>query len=170
VHLANPLLTTERELAAGDVLWVDVGILSGGFHSDFGRTWIVGAKPSSRQQVQYEQWRAVNDAALSVLRPGATGGDLTRVARAVRGGETPWMAHFYLVHGIGLDSAEMPFIGSDLGDAFDDSLAMEAGTVVVVEPVIWEEGHGGYRSENVFVVTDDGYASLTDYPYHPYTD
>jgi Xaa-Pro aminopeptidase len=166
--IACPLLTTERELAAGDVLWVDTGILYGGFHSDFGRTWIVGAEPTSRQQSQYEQWRAINDAALAALRPGATGGDLTRAARAVCGGETPWMAHFYLVHGIGLDSAEMPFIGSDLGDAFDDGLVLEAGTVVVLEPVIWEEGHGGYRSENVFVVTDDGYASLTDYPYDPY--
>jgi Xaa-Pro aminopeptidase len=167
--LACPLLTTERELAAGDVLWVDTGILYGGFHSDFGRTWIVGGEPSARQQAQYEQWRAVNDAALAVLRRGATGGDLTRAARAVRGGDTPWMAHFYLVHGLGLDSAEMPFIGSDLGDAFDDGLVLEAGTVVVLEPVIWEEGHGGYRSENVFVVTDDGYANLTDYPYDPYT-
>ena len=37
-------------------------------------------------------------------------------------------------------------------------------------PVIWDEGHGGYRSENVYVVTDDGCACLSDYPYSPYGD
>jgi len=78
------------------------------------------------------------------------------------------MAHFYLAHGMGLDSAEAPFIGSDLGDAFDASLVLEAGTIVVLEPVVWDEGHSGYRSENVYVVTDDGSRDLTDYPYDPY--
>jgi len=168
--IACPLLTTERELAAGDVLWVDTSMLYGGFHTDFGRTWIVGGEPSARQQAQYEQWRAINDAALAVLRAGATGADLTAAARAVTDVPTPWMAHFYLAHGMGLDSAEMPFIGSDLGDAFDASLVLEAGTIVVLEPVVWDEGHSGYRSENVYVVTDDGYRDLTDYPYDPYGD
>ena len=40
--LALPLLTTERELAAGDVLWTDVSITYTGYCSDFGRTWLVG--------------------------------------------------------------------------------------------------------------------------------
>ena len=40
--LALPLLTTERELAAGDVLWTDVSITYAGYCSDFGRTWLVG--------------------------------------------------------------------------------------------------------------------------------
>ena len=168
--IACPLLTTERELAAGDVLWVDTSMLYGGFHTDFGRTWIVGGEPSARQQAQYEQWRAINDAALAVLRAGATGANLTAAARAVTDVPTPWMAHFYLAHGMGLDSAEMPFIGSDLGDAFDASLVLEAGTIVVLEPVVWDEGHSGYRSENVYVVTDDGFRDLTDYPYDPYGD
>ncbi len=44
--LALPLLTTERELAEGDVLWTDVSITYQGYCSDFGRTWIVGRDPS----------------------------------------------------------------------------------------------------------------------------
>jgi hypothetical protein len=35
--LALPLLTTERELVAGDVLWTDVSITYAGYCSDFGR-------------------------------------------------------------------------------------------------------------------------------------
>ena len=45
--LALPLLTTERELAEGDVLWTDVSITYRGYCSDFGRTWIVGREPDA---------------------------------------------------------------------------------------------------------------------------
>ena len=48
---------TERELAAGDVLWTDVSITYQGYCSDFGRTWIVGQEPTPRQQAQYHKWR-----------------------------------------------------------------------------------------------------------------
>ena len=58
--------------------------------------------------------------------------------------------------------------GTDLGDSYDRRLVLQAGTVVVIEPVIWDEGHSGYRSENVYVVTDDGCACLSDYSYAPY--
>jgi Xaa-Pro dipeptidase len=163
-----PLLSTERELAAGDVLWVDTGILYGGYHSDFGRTWVVGQDPTARQQEQYHRWREISDAATSVLRAGVTGAELTAAAMAVCDGQRPWMPHFYLGHGLGLDAAEMPFVGSDLGADFDAQLVLPEGTIVVIEPIVWDEGHSGYRSENVFVVTDDGYIDLSDYPYDPY--
>jgi Xaa-Pro aminopeptidase len=168
--IACPLLSTERELSEGDVLWVDTGIAYGGYHSDFGRTWVVGADPTPRQQEQYRTWQAISDAAVGAVRAGATGADVTAAAKDVAGGGTPWMAHFYIGHGLGLESAESPYVGTDLGDDYDRRLVLEAGTVVVIEPVVWDEGHSGYRSENVFVVTDDGAVNLTDYPYDPYGD
>jgi len=168
--IACPLLSTERALAAGDVLWVDAGIMYRGFHSDFGRTWVVGQDPTARQQAQYVRWTEINDAVRSVMKAGVTASDLTGAAMDVSGGGRPWMAHFYLGHGLGLDSAESPYVGTDLGDAYDRRLVLPAGTVVVIEPVVWDEGHSGYRSENVFVLTEDGAVNLTDYPYDPYGD
>jgi Xaa-Pro aminopeptidase len=166
--IACPLLSTERALVEGDVLWVDTGIMYGGYHSDFGRTWVVGRDPTARQQEQFREWSAINDAVLAVLRAGVSGADLTAAAFDVCEGERPWMTHFYLGHGLGLDSAESPYVGTDLGLAYDKRLVMEAGTVVVIEPIVWDEGHSGYRSENVYVVTDDGWLNLTDYSYGPY--
>ena len=84
--LALPLLTTERELAKGDVLWVDVSITYSGYHSDFGRTWVVGQEPTARQHAQFDQWRAILDAVLAVTKAGATCGDLARAAIAANGG------------------------------------------------------------------------------------
>lgn len=166
--LACPLLSTERELVEGDVLWSDVGISYGGFHSDFGRTWIVGQEPSARQRAQYEQWRAIMRAVLDVTRGGATAADLTAAAIEAAGGEKPWMPHFYLGHGLGIDSAEMPYVGSDIGEAFDASLVLMAGMVLVLEPIVWDDGAAGYRAEEVLLITEDGWEPMTDYPYDPF--
>jgi Xaa-Pro aminopeptidase len=166
--LACPLLSTERELVEGDVLWVDTGISRSGFHSDFGRTWIVGREPDARQRAQFQRWREIMDAVLAVIRAGATAADLTAAAIAAAGGEKPWMPHFYLGHGLGIDSAEMPYVGSDIGEAFDSSLVLAAGMVLVLEPIVWDEGAAGYRAEEVLLITDDGWEPMTDYPYDPF--
>jgi Xaa-Pro aminopeptidase len=63
----------------------------------------------------------------------------------------------------------MPFIGTDLGQEFDESIVLVPGMVLVIEPIVWDEGAGGYRSENVFAVTEEGWTMLShDYPYAPY--
>ena len=166
--LALPLLTTERELAKGDVLWTDVSITYNGYCSDFGRTWLVGQEPTERQNAQFHKWRSILDAVLAVTKAGATCGDLARAAIAANGGQKPWLPHFYLGHGIGTNAAEMPMIGTDLGQEWDDDFVFPAGMVLVLEPVVWEDGTGGYRSEEIVVITEDGWMPLTDYPYDPY--
>ena len=166
--LALPLLTTERELAAGDVLWTDVSITYQGYCSDFGRTWVVGDEPTPRQHAQYYKWQEIMAAVLSVVRAGASLADLGRAATKANGGIRPWLPHFYLGHSIGVNAAEIPMIGTDLGEEFDENFILEPGMVMVLEPVVWEDGTGGYRSEEIIVITEDGHIRLTDYPYAPY--
>ena len=90
-------------------------------------------------------------------RGPATGADLTKAATKAHGdGTRPWVAHFYLGHGLGVDAAEMPFVGTDLGDQFDQGLVFEPGNILVLEPIVWEDGTGGYRAEEVMLITDDG--------------
>ena len=55
----------------------------------------------------------------------------------------------------------MPFVGTDLGEEFDESLVLAPGMVLVLEPVIWDDGHGGFRAEEIVAVTDDGADVLT---------
>jgi Xaa-Pro dipeptidase len=168
--LALPLLTTERCLAKGDVLWTDASITYFGYCSDFGRTWLVGDRPTPRQQDQFHQWRHILDAVLGVTKAGATSGDLARAAIAANGGRKPWLPHFYLGHGIGTNAAETPMIGTDLGAEFDDNFDFPPGMVLVLEPVVFQDGTGGYRSEEIVVITEGGWSPLTDYTYAPYGD
>ena len=168
--LAYPTATTDRFLREGDVIWVDAGILWQGYASDYGRTWITGAHPAPtpRQHEQFRRWRSVVDAVLEVLAPGVNATELGRAATQANDGVRPWIEHFYLAHGVGTDSAEMPLVGTDLGAAFDDSQVMEPGMVLVVEPVIWDDGAGGYRAEDIVAVTDTGWVPLSGSTYDPF--
>jgi Xaa-Pro aminopeptidase len=168
--LAFPTPSTDRFLREGDVVWVDSGMHYEGYASDFGRTWLVSAdpRPTPRQQAQFERWRAVVDAVLDRCKPGVSALELCRAATAANGGTRPWIEHFYLAHGVGTDSAEMPLIGTDLGEAFDEQLVLAPGMVLVIEPVIWDDGAAGYRSEDIVAITDDGWMPLSDDSYSPF--
>jgi Xaa-Pro aminopeptidase len=168
--LAYPTVTTDRFLRDGDIIWVDAGINWQGYASDYGRTWITGFDPvpNTKQQAQFRRWRSVVDAALDILKPGVSALQLGKVAIEANDGVRPWIDHFYLAHGIGTDSAEMPLIGTDLGEQFDERLIMQPGMVAVFEPVIWEEGASGYRSEDIVAVTDTGWIKLSGSTYEPY--
>ena len=168
--LAYPTVTTDRFLREGDVIWVDAGITWEGYASDYGRTWITGTDPAPNaiQQAQFRRWRAVVDAALDILKPGVSALQLGGAAIEANDGVRPWIEHFYLAHGVGTHSAEMPLIGTDFGEQFDERLIMQPGMVVVFEPVIWEDGAAGYRSEDIVAVTDTGWVKLSGSTYDPY--
>ncbi len=165
--LVFPTVTREQRLERGDVIWVDTGINFHGYASDFGRTWTVGREPDDRQLAQFREWRAILERVAAEIRPGATAADLVRAAGTVYG-RRPWPSHLYLGHGIGTDSAEMPLVGTDLGPAFDASITLAPGMIIVLEPIAWEEGHGGYRAEEIVTVTDDGCEFLTHHHYWPF--
>ncbi|HEY6317878.1 MAG TPA: M24 family metallopeptidase, partial [Acidimicrobiia bacterium] len=165
--LVFPTVTTERRFAAGDVVFVDTGMHYEGYQSDYGHTWVVGADVDDRHREHARRWVDTVDAVLEVMKPGVTARDLTRAAGEVYG-RRPWLAHLYLAHGTGTDSAEMPYVGTDLGDDFDGSVVLAPGMVLVLEPVIWEDGRGGFRAEDIVAVTEDGYERLSHLSFEAY--
>jgi Xaa-Pro aminopeptidase len=62
----------------------------------------------------------------------------------------------------------MPLLGTDLGPDFDDAQKMEPGMVLVLEPVIWDDGASGYRAEDIVAVTDGGWVPLSGPTYEPF--
>jgi len=161
-----PLVTTTAPLARGDVVFVDNGINYEGYQSDFGHTWIVGGEVDAVKKSQCARYRAVIDAVVDTMKPGVTARDLTRVAKDVEAGRrTPWLPHFYLAHGTGTESAEAPFVGTDLGDDFDATVVLAPGNVLVLEPVIWDDGQTGFRAEDIVAVTEDGAEVLSNLTY-----
>lgn len=156
-----PTVTTDRPFVGGDVVWVDNGISYEGYQSDFGHTWVVGRHPDARQRAHCATWREIVERVVAATKPGATARDLTRAAGLING-RRPWLSHLYLAHGTGTDSAEMPFVGTDLGDEFDETFVLQPGMVLVLEPVVWEEGAAGFRAEQIVAVTETGNTILNN--------
>ena len=169
-HVAFPTGLEDPTFEVGDLVWVDDGIGYEGYASDFGRTWIVGRDPSTAERACFDRWLEIMQASYDAVRPGATLGDVGRAATAANGGDPPWLPHFYLAHGVGLESAEMPMIGSDLGQEFDDAYVLAPGMILVLEPIAWDDGVASYRAEEIVTVTDDGHRVLSGRPGHaPFT-
>ena len=144
----------------GDLIWVDSGVDVCGYASDFGRTWVCGRQPNAAEQALFERWRAVMAAVHERIAPGVTGRDLTVAAVEAGDGTKPWLDHFYLFHGIGVESAEYPMAGTDNGPEADARIVLEPGMVIVLEPAVWRDGVGGYRAEEIVTITDSGYRVL----------
>lgn len=149
-----------RRIEPGDLVVVDCGALVDGYHSDMTRTFSVGRPGAEAAQI-LELAAAAHAAGIDAVKPGATGDDVDRAARAVieaagRGSE---FVHG-VGHGVGLDIHEAPFMrGSDL--------PLVEGQVVTVEPGVYRSGVGGARVEDTVVVTEGGCRPLTSFPNNP---
>lgn len=160
------LVTTDQVVREGDVIWTDTVSGYEGYASDVGRTWVVG-RPSPTLVGLANQWHEIAEAVVEQVRPGATAADLTAAARSAAGGDDPWLAHFFLGHTLGLEGGEMQHVGSDKGQAYDEKLELEPGMALVIEPVTWQDGHAGWRCEELLLVTEDGHELVSDYPTEP---
>ncbi|MFT5201601.1 MAG: Xaa-Pro dipeptidase [Candidatus Aldehydirespiratoraceae bacterium] len=167
--VAFPTGIEDPTFARGDLIWVDAGHAYEGYASDFGRTWIVGREPNEAEHRCFDRWSAIMRATNEAVKPGATLGDVGRAAIAANDDTRPWLPHFYVAHGVGLESAEMPMVGSDLGQEFDDGYELAEGMILVLEPVVWDDGVASYRAEEIVVVTGDGCRVLSSHPgYAPF--
>ena len=122
----------------------------------------------TRQRDQFRRWRDVIDRVLDVVRPGATGADLTRAA-GTAGGRRP-MAPAPLsrardghrqrgaaVRGY-RPRTRVRRRRSCSSPGWCWCSSRSSGTT----------GDGGYRAEEIVAVTDTGYRLLTDHHYLPY--
>jgi Xaa-Pro dipeptidase len=161
------LVTTDHIISDGEVIWTDTVSGYEGYASDVGRTWVVG-RPSPALRGLYDQWQEITDAVIAEIKPGVSGDVLTRVATALNGGKQPWLDHFFLAHGLGLEGGEPQQIGSDRGPEYDEQFILEPGMAIVVEPVTWRDGHAGWRCEELVFVTEDGCELVSRYPNEPF--
>ncbi|MBE0674846.1 MAG: aminopeptidase P family protein [Bacteroidales bacterium] len=142
-----------RDLHDGDNVLVDGGCTIQGFRSDVTRTVVFG-KISDRQRQVFDVVLKAQQAAHKAIRPGVTCGEVDRVARKVieDAGFGPGYKYFAhrLGHGIGIDYHEYPYLVKD------SQVVLKPGMTFSNEPGIYIYGEFGMRTEDCFVVTDDG--------------
>jgi Xaa-Pro aminopeptidase len=139
-----------RMLEEGDVITLDFGALTGGYHADMTRTIAFGEPPSELRKI-HDIVREAQQAGIDAVREGVTGAEVDSAARGViaRAGYGDAFTHG-LGHGVGLDIHEGPRLSSRFADA------LPARAVVTVEPGVYVPGLGGVRVEDMVEVTADG--------------
>jgi len=142
-------------LCPGDVVQFDLGARYQGYCSDLSR--VLFLPPRSPLLVRV--WEAVQlaySAALSVLRPGVTGGEVDRAARSVLE-EAGWERYTLrgLGHGVGLEIHEAPRL------VMGSAEVLLPGMVFTLEPGVYLPGVGGVRYEDTVLLAEDGVHILT---------
>ena len=153
---------TARPIVEGDTVIIDVGALVDGYHSDMTRSYVIG-EPTGRQRELYELVSTSQRAGIAAVGGGIAARDVDRASRDVfaEAGYGDWYLHG-TGHGVGLEIHERPFHSLASDDRID------AGNVVTVEPGLYRVGFGGFRIEDLLVVTEHGSRRLTHAPERPF--
>jgi len=147
----------DRALLKGDLVLFDFGATVGGYCSDMTRTFVLGAAADWQREL-HQAVAAAQEAAIAVIAAGVAARDVDGAAREVL--RSAGMAERFghgTGHGIGLEVHEAPRIHRRSEDA------LEAGSVVTVEPGVYLPGRGGVRIEDDVVVEETGARTLTRY-------
>ncbi|MGA9275411.1 M24 family metallopeptidase [Ilumatobacter sp.] len=155
---------SRRTIIEGDTVIIDVGALVDGYHSDMTRSWVMGEATAEQREI-YALVVAAQQAGLDATHPGARASDIDAACREVfdDAGYLDWYIHG-TGHGVGLDIHETPFHSPVSTDS------ILADYVVTVEPGLYRGGFGGFRIEDLLLVTtpntptDPGYRVLTHSP------
>ena len=146
---------TYRALEDGDVVKLDFGALSAGYHSDMTRTVGFGATAPELRKI-YDVVREAQQAGIDAVHAGVSGREVDAVSRVViqDAGYGDRFGHG-LGHGVGLEIHEGPRLARTVDDVLPE------GAVVTVEPGIYVPGLGGVRIEDMVEVTSDGCRVIT---------
>ena len=161
-HAARPHHEAgRRTIVEGDTVIVDVGALVDGYHSDMTRSWVIGEADDEQREL-YELVGISQRAGLDALAPGVAARAVDDACRSVfvEAGYGEMYLHG-TGHGVGLDIHEIPFQSPTSADV------LAAGMVVTVEPGLYRDGFGGFRIEDLVVVTDTGHRRMTQSPVRP---
>lgn len=178
-HLASPFVAsgermspptrfaTDKLIRHGDLVFIDVGAMWGGYFGDVGRTVICG-KPSRRQQEIYTAVLECQRAGIEAMRPGRTNGEAARafIEKAAEHGLEKNFLSLYIGHGIGISPNEPPYVGEPSRGATE--VRLQPQMVFAVEPLIWVpevRGGGGVRIEDMVWVREEGPEVMSRAPY-----
>ncbi|MFA5367909.1 MAG: aminopeptidase P family protein, partial [Dehalococcoidia bacterium] len=137
---------TDRPIAAGEPVIIDMGASVGGYTSDLSRTICMGKKDEKFDKI-YDLVLGAQLTAIATIESGMIGDTADGLARTVieQGGYGERFGHG-LGHGVGLATHEAPRLGRESKDILAD------GMVFTIEPGIYISGWGGVRIEDMAVL------------------
>jgi Xaa-Pro aminopeptidase len=161
----HPHVFSDRALRPGDPAYFDILQSHMGYRTCYYRTFVIGSA-SMAQVDAYTRCRYYLDAAISLIRPGATTADVVKVwPKAEEFGFPNEEAAFALQygHGVGLSIWEKPIFSRLVSLKHPE--VIQEGMVFALE-TFWPatDGWSAARIEEQLVVTKDGCEIMTRFP------
>src|ERR671914_1540526 len=161
----HPHVYTDRALRPGDPAYFDILHSFNGYRTCYYRTFVIGSASSALVDA-YKRCRYYLDAAIDMIRPGVTTGEVVEVwPRAEEFGFPDEEAAFALQfgHGVGLAIWEKPIFSRLV--SLDHPEEIQEGMVFALE-TFWpsSDGWSAARIEEQLVVTADGCEVITRFP------
>ncbi|MGI8819014.1 MAG: M24 family metallopeptidase [Gemmatimonadales bacterium] len=149
--------TSQKAVAAGDLLLLDFGAQVDGYCADLTRTVVVGARADDRHRTVHGLVQTAQRNAIEHLRPGMPAREGDALARDVitSRGFGDAFGHS-LGHGLGLEVHEAPRL------APTSEAPLPPHAVVTVEPGVYFPGWGGIRLEDDVYLGPAGTERLSD--------
>jgi Xaa-Pro aminopeptidase len=150
-----------RRMEAGDLVVIDIGAEWGYYSADVTRTLPVSGRYTDRQRAIYGLVLGAQQAALDLVKPGATIAELTRAARDYIDANSGGLCgggscDRYFVHGLS------HWLGMDVHDVGEYAVPLQPGMVFTIEPGIYiADEQLGVRIEDDVLVTPTGYELLS---------
>jgi len=156
-------LPTDRQLAPGDVVHIDIGLVVEGFASDIQRTWyqLRAGETKAPPDVQrtFDAVLAAMDAGMSALVPGARGHEVDAASRSTVEEWDFEEPGFAFGHHVGRVAHDGAGVLGPLWERYGDApnQVIEAGNVFAVEMDLEVPGKGGLIGlEEEALVTEEG--------------
>lgn len=152
---------SRSQLADGDLVVMDMGAEFGYYTADITRTIPASGRFTPRQRALYDLVLGAQQAAMDSVRPGATIGQLTQIARRYlrdRSGDLcgPRTCDAWFIHGLS------HWIGMDVHDVGSYAVPLRPGMAFTLEPGIYLAAEKlGIRIEDDVLVTETGYELLS---------
>jgi Xaa-Pro aminopeptidase len=155
---------SDRVIAAGEPIVLDIGGTIDGYGSDTTRTlWVTGGDPAKGPDQQFRHLFDVLHGAQATstasVRPGVPAESVDTAARQPIEAEGYGEAFFHRTgHGIGLEGHEDPYIVAGNGEGLRPGMAFS------IEPGIYLVGQYGARIEDIVLCGPDGAIPLNESP------
>ena len=138
---------TNRGIARGDLIRIDLTASYGMYHADLSRNAAVGMA-TDEQRALYRASRQAMEAAISMVRAGVAVRDVLKAAtKAAREAGIADFHRTFVGHGIGQLVHEKPWL-------VDSDAPIEAGDVLAVEAPYYVYGMGGFSPEDMLFVAE----------------
>ncbi|HEY3347592.1 MAG TPA: Xaa-Pro peptidase family protein, partial [Nitrospirota bacterium] len=148
-------IASDKVMEEGDTVIIDYGAEAFGYHSDITRSGVLG-KPDGKQREIFDIVAESQRRAIEKVKPGVSCKEVDEAARGYISskGYGDFFGHG-LGHGVGLEVHEGP------GVSYLSEDVVAEGMVFTIEPGIYIPDWGGFRIEDMVLVTKGGCRVLT---------